>query len=54
MIGRLGGDEEQRSPVFIQFLDCVYQLICQFPCSFEFNEDLLISIADHLYRYYFL
>src|SRR5689334_14936178 len=31
------GDEE-RSPIFVQFMDVVYQLITQYPCSFEFNE----------------
>ena len=32
---------EKRSEVFIQFLDCTYQLINQFPCAFEFNNNLL-------------
>ena len=41
--------DDNRSPVFIQWLDCVWQLIQQFPSAFEFNEFLLITIADHLY-----
>eukprot|EP00753_Platysulcus_tardus_P018428 PLAT6861.1.p1 GENE.PLAT6861.1~~PLAT6861.1.p1 ORF type:complete len:909 (+),score=335.47 PLAT6861.1:947-3673(+) len=41
--------DTQRSPVFLQFLDCVWQLLRQFPCSFEFNEDLLSFIMDSVF-----
>jgi len=41
--------DEQRAPIFLQFLDCVFQLIQQFPCSFEFSSSLLIFIADEMY-----
>ena len=37
--------------MFLQFIDCVYQLLCQFPCSFEFTEYLLVTILDALYRF---
>ncbi|XP_040037828.1 phosphatidylinositol-3,5-bisphosphate 3-phosphatase MTMR2 isoform X3 [Gasterosteus aculeatus] len=51
---RLGhGDKNHtdadRSPVFIQFIDCVWQLTRQFPAAFEFNEYFLVTILDHLY-----
>ncbi|MDP2438857.1 MAG: myotubularin family protein, partial [archaeon] len=36
----------ERSPVFLQFLDCCYQLIQQFPFSFEFNTALLRFIGE--------
>lgn len=37
------------SPIFQQFLDCVYQLIIQNPSSFEFNERFLLRLVYHLY-----
>jgi hypothetical protein len=40
---------EERSPIFIQFLDVVYQLTRPFPFHFQFNEAFLLTIADHLY-----
>eukprot|EP01124_Arcella_intermedia_P011204 TRINITY_DN17638_c0_g1_i2.p1 TRINITY_DN17638_c0_g1~~TRINITY_DN17638_c0_g1_i2.p1 ORF type:complete len:738 (-),score=162.99 TRINITY_DN17638_c0_g1_i2:120-2333(-) len=51
---RLGHGEpedysQEQSPIFIQFMDAVYQLLCQYPNWFEFNEAYLILILDHLY-----
>lgn len=51
---RIGhGDDKHsdadRSPVFLQFIDCVWQITRQFPNAFEFNEHFLITILDHLY-----
>ncbi|XP_072562721.1 myotubularin-related protein 1b isoform X2 [Paramormyrops kingsleyae] len=47
------GDENhansERSPLFVQFVDCVWQMLRQFPSAFEFNELFLITILDHLY-----
>ena len=37
------GDWNERCPVFLQWLDCVYQLYHQFPCAFQFNEAYLVS-----------
>eukprot|EP01132_Coremiostelium_polycephalum_P001248 gene1248-1574_t len=42
-------NDEQRSPVFIQFIECIYHITQQFPNSFEFNETLLLDITHHLY-----
>ncbi|XP_072232774.1 phosphatidylinositol-3,5-bisphosphate 3-phosphatase MTMR2-like isoform X1 [Leuresthes tenuis] len=47
------GDENhansERSPLFLQFIDCVWQMTRQFPAAFEFNELFLITMLDHLY-----
>ena len=37
------------SPVFHQFLDCLYQLLRQHPNRFEFNERFLRRLLYHLY-----
>ncbi|KAH0625184.1 hypothetical protein JD844_033394 [Phrynosoma platyrhinos] len=41
--------DADRSPVFLQFVDCVWQMTRQFPTAFEFNECFLITVLDHLY-----
>ncbi|KAL8014232.1 putative tyrosine specific protein phosphatase [Plasmopara halstedii] len=38
----------ERSPVMLQFLDCVWQMTRQFPACFEFNEKFLLHISDSL------
>ncbi|XP_074910382.1 phosphatidylinositol-3,5-bisphosphate 3-phosphatase MTMR8 isoform X2 [Buteo buteo] len=47
--GHLDGDPKEVSPVFTQFIECVWQLMQQFPCTFEFNERFLLEIHDHVY-----
>eukprot|EP00026_Physarum_polycephalum_P001446 Phypoly_transcript_01447.p1 GENE.Phypoly_transcript_01447~~Phypoly_transcript_01447.p1 ORF type:complete len:832 (+),score=84.31 Phypoly_transcript_01447:280-2496(+) len=46
-------NNEHCSPVFLQWVDCVWQVIHQFPHCFEFNEAFLIDILDNLYNCYF-
>ncbi|XP_016077440.1 PREDICTED: myotubularin isoform X1 [Miniopterus natalensis] len=41
--------DADRSPIFLQFIDCVWQMSKQFPTAFEFNERFLMTILDHLY-----
>jgi len=41
--------DADRSPVFAQFIDCVWQVMQHFSNAFEFHEDLLLQIMKHLY-----
>ncbi|KAG7314306.1 hypothetical protein KOW79_021609 [Hemibagrus wyckioides] len=41
--------DADRSPIFLQFIDCVWQMTQQFPAAFEFNEYFLLTLLDHLY-----
>lgn len=47
------GDWNERCPVFLQWLDCVYQLYHQFPCAFQFNEAYLVKLMQHTYSHLF-
>ena len=37
------------APTFTMFLDCVWQIWNQFPCSFEYNEKFLMFLSDNAY-----
>ena len=41
--------ENQKSPVFIQWLDAVYQIMHQNMSKFEFNTDLLYFLASEIF-----
>lgn len=45
------GEKENNgeSPVFLHFIDCVYQLTQQFPSEFEFSETYLHTLLDSLH-----
>lgn len=43
----------QRSPVFLQFLDCVWQIVQQFPSAFEFTPMYLVRIAEQVNSQWF-
>lgn len=47
--GHILSDLRETAPVFTQFLDAVWQIHCQHPTEFEFNEEFLIIIHDHIY-----
>ncbi|GIY76516.1 hypothetical protein CEXT_362591 [Caerostris extrusa] len=42
----VSGSESEESPVFLLFLDCVWQLTEQCPATFEFSETYLTSLWD--------
>ncbi|XP_067005346.2 myotubularin-related protein 10-B [Anabrus simplex] len=39
-------EDSEQSPVFLVFLDCVWQLTQQFPTAFEFTETFLTTVWD--------
>lgn len=42
-------DPNERCPVFLQWMDCVHQLVKQHPSSFEFNCQFLIELVIHVH-----
>lgn len=45
----VGRDNDNMSPILLQFLDCVWQLLNQYPHYFEFNKRYVLAIAEHIY-----
>lgn len=43
------GKARDEGPTFLLFLDCVHQLMHQYPLSFEFDGSLLCELARHCY-----
>ena len=41
--------DTDESPVFILFLDCVHQLLAQFPSRFGFTEQFLLLLVDSIH-----
>lgn len=42
-------NDDQRAPIFGQWLDCVWQMWRQYPCAFEFTEAALIFVLEHVH-----
>ena len=47
------GGEDERAPIFLQFVDCLYQIWRQYPRHFEYTEAFLLALAEapYLARY---
>merc|ERR1711871_879326 len=45
-----GWKDEDRSPIFEQFLHCTYLLMNQKPSAFEFNEDFLLFLVENTHN----
>ena len=41
--------KKERSPIFIQFLHAIYQIMMQYPTAFEFQQNLLIFLSEEIY-----
>eukprot|EP01089_Gocevia_fonbrunei_P018665 TRINITY_DN6380_c0_g1_i1.p1 TRINITY_DN6380_c0_g1~~TRINITY_DN6380_c0_g1_i1.p1 ORF type:complete len:560 (-),score=69.68 TRINITY_DN6380_c0_g1_i1:66-1745(-) len=41
--------DRESSPIFLQFMDCVWHIFNAFPSNFEFNEKYLLTIMDNVY-----
>ena len=50
-LGRL--THKETSPVFLQYLDCVYQLLHQFPSEFEFSSGFVEVVSQCAFSGYF-
>ena len=46
---RAAHEDDQRAPVFLQWVDALWQMWAQAPAAFEFNEALLEALAEHAY-----
>lgn len=42
-------DSKEVSPIFTQLLDSTWQLMEQFPMTFQFNERFLLTLHDHVH-----
>lgn len=47
------GTGEEYVPIFLQFIECVWQLTKQFPCAFEYNSRFLRQIMKHSLSSYY-
>ena len=41
--------KKERSPIFIQFLHVVYQIMVQYPIAFEFETSMLLYLSEEIY-----
>lgn len=46
----MNAGDSQRSPVFLQFLDCAWQLTNIYPVAFEFTGFFLGTVMEEVYN----
>ncbi|XP_047069237.1 phosphatidylinositol-3-phosphatase myotubularin-1-like [Lolium rigidum] len=39
---------KERSPVMLQWLECIAHLMCLYPCAFQFSSKFLVDFMDHI------
>ena len=44
-----GKEVKEASPVFGQFLECVWHFKCQHPAAFQYNNHFLVTLHQHSY-----
>lgn len=42
-------DSKEYCPVFLQWIDCLFQIARRFPSAFDFNASFLVALVDQLY-----
>jgi len=47
------GYDNEMSPIFLQFLDCLWQLMQQYPNLFEYNDELLVLLFEASHSRFF-
>ena len=47
-VGTESVSDHERSPIFLQFLDAIWQMTRQYPTAFEYNDTFLHCVADAL------
>lgn len=47
--GSSSSQSDEISPIFLQFVDCVFQIVNQYPDYFEFNTRYLLLLSEHIY-----
>ncbi|OAF71494.1 hypothetical protein A3Q56_00736 [Intoshia linei] len=45
----LNTKNDEKSPVFLQFIECCWQILSNFPSEFQYNESFLIRILDEMF-----
>lgn len=45
-LGHVLNQEIEPSPIFLLYLDCIWQLLQQYPTSFQFSETYLTTLWD--------